>query len=133
MAGLVFRPQAPIVDHSKTAYGGEPLPEAPWPVASKGLLTNRERAFYQTLHALYPEYRVFVQVALSQLIDVAEDHPERYSIRARFCQLVADFVLCRPDLSVIAVIELDDRSHERRSRQAADARKTKALVDFGQV
>jgi hypothetical protein len=45
--------------------------------------------------------------------------------------LVADFVLCRADLSVVAVIELDDRSHERRVRQDADARKTKALVDAG--
>jgi hypothetical protein len=41
------------------------------------------------------------------------------------------FVLCRADLSVVAVIELDDRSHERRDRQDADARKTKALVDAG--
>jgi hypothetical protein len=45
--------------------------------------------------------------------------------------LLADFVLCRADLSVVAVIELDDRSHHRRDRQDADARKTKALVDAG--
>jgi hypothetical protein len=34
-------------------------------------------------------------------------------------------------LSVIAVIELDDRSHERPKRKAADARKNKALADAG--
>ena len=45
--------------------------------------------------------------------------------------IVADFVLCRPDLSIVAVIELDDRSHERADRRAADARKTKALADAG--
>jgi hypothetical protein len=54
---------------------------------------------------LYPDHKIFVQVALSQLIDVPEDHPGRQSIRNRFSQLVADFVLCRSDLSVIAVIE----------------------------
>jgi hypothetical protein len=32
---------------------------------------------------------------------------------------------------MVAVIELDDRSHERRDRQDADARKTKAVVDAG--
>jgi hypothetical protein len=68
---------------------------------------------------------------LSQLIDVSEDHPERQSIRNRFSQLVADFVLCRSNLSVVAVIELDDRSHERADRQLADARKNKALADSG--
>jgi SAM-dependent methyltransferase len=80
---------------------------------------------------LYPEHKIFVQVALSQLIDVPESHPERFSIRNRFSQLVADFVLCRSDLSVVAVIELDDRSHERADRQYADARKNKALADAG--
>lgn len=70
-------------------------------------------------------------MALSQLIDVPEGHPERQSIRTRFKQLVADFVLCRPDLSIVAVIELDDRSHERVDRRAADARKAKALADAG--
>jgi hypothetical protein len=70
-------------------------------------------------------------VALSQLIDVAQNHPERMAIRGRFKQLVADFVLCRPDLTIVAVIELDDRTHMRADRKRADARKTKALADAG--
>jgi hypothetical protein len=116
--------------------GAEPfvsdgLSDAAWPVAARNLLTPREQSLYQSLLGLYPDHKIFAQVALSQLIDVPEYHPERQSIRNRFSQLVADFVLCRSDLSVIAVIELDDRSHERRDRQAADARKTKALADAG--
>jgi Protein of unknown function (DUF2726) len=110
---------------------GEPLADAPWPVAAKNLLTERERSLYQCLLDLYPEHRIFVQVALSQLIDVPEGHSERLSIRNQFSQLVADFVLCRSNLSVIAVIELDDRSHQRAERQRADARKNKALADAG--
>ena len=109
----------------------EPLPDTPWPVVASNLLTRREQSLYEGLLSLYPNHKIFVQVALSQLIDVPEDQPERWSIRNRFSQLVADFVLCRPDLTVVAVIELDDRSHERRDRQDADARKTKALVDAG--
>jgi hypothetical protein len=100
-------------------------------VAARKLLTDREQSFYQSLVRLYPRHNIFIQVALSQLIDVPVNHPERQSIRNRFSQLVADFVLCRPDLGVIAVIELDDRSHERADRQYADARKTKALADAG--
>jgi hypothetical protein len=109
----------------------EPLPDAPWPVAARNLLSAREQSLYQRLLSLYPKHQVFVQVALSQLIDVDRNHPESESIRARYKQLVADFVLCRSDLTVVAVIELDDRSHERRDRQGADARKTKALADAG--
>jgi very-short-patch-repair endonuclease len=100
-------------------------------VAARNLLTDRERSLYQRLLSLYPHHKIFVQVALSQLIDVPESHTERQSIRNRFSQLVADFVLCRSDLSVVAVIELDDRSHERADRQAADARKDKSLADAG--
>jgi hypothetical protein len=95
------------------------------------LLSKRENEFYHHLIALYPNHQIFVQVALSQLISVDRNHPECDSIRARYKQLVADFVLCARDLSVIAVIELDDRSHERADRQDADARKNKALADAG--
>jgi hypothetical protein len=111
--------------------GSSHLSDDPWPVAAKNLLTEHEQSLYLSLLSLYPNHKLFVQVALSQLIDVPENHPERQSIRNRFSQLVADFVLCRADLSVVAVIELDDRSHLRADRQAADARKNKALADAG--
>lgn len=105
--------------------------DVPWPVTARNLLTKREQSLYHSLIRLFPEHKIFIQVALSQLIDVAKHNPERQSIRARFKQLVADFVLCRADLSVVAVIELDDATHQRPVRQAADARKTKALRDAG--
>jgi Protein of unknown function (DUF2726) len=113
------------------SFVSEPLPAPPWPVAARNLLSPREQSLYESLSSLYPDHKIFVQVALSQLIDVDRNHPESESIRARYKQLVADFVLCRSDLSVVCAIELDDRSHERRDRQDADARKTKALVDAG--
>jgi hypothetical protein len=106
-----------------------PLPDAPWPVSARSLLSRREKKLYQHLVALYPDHRILVQVALSQLIDVDRNHPEHESIRARYKQLVADFVLCRSDLSVVTVIELDDRTHAWPTRRAADARKNKALAD----
>jgi Protein of unknown function (DUF2726) len=106
-----------------------PLPEEPWPVSARDLLSRREKKLYQTLVALYPDDRLLVQVALSQLISVDRNHPQSESIRARYKQLVADFVLCRSDLSVVAVIELDDRTHAWPKRKAADARKNKALAD----
>jgi len=108
-----------------------PLPDEPWPLSARNLLSRREKRFYQSLVALYPDHRILVQVALSQLINIDRNHPQSESIRARYKQLVADFVLCRPDLSVVAVIELDDRTHLWPKRKAADARKNKALADAG--
>jgi hypothetical protein len=110
---------------------GNPLPVEPWPLSARSLLSKREQLLYRRLVDLYPDHKILVQVALSQLINVDRTHPERESIRARYKQLVADFVLCRPDLSVVTVIELDDRTHAWPKRKAADARKNKALADAG--
>lgn len=112
-------------------FFSEPLPDAPWPVAERKLLSDREQSFYQRLLNVYPHHKILAQVALSQLIEVDRTHRDWKSIRSRYKQLVADYVLCRPDLSVVAVIELDDRSHESAVRQGADARKNKALADAG--
>jgi len=43
----------------------------------------------------------------------------------------ADFVVCNKDSSIVAVIELDDATHQREDRQAADAKKDKALGSAG--
>ncbi len=102
-----------------------------WPLFSKPLLTERETEFYRRLEEMYPEHRIFVQVALSQLLDVLPGTSNRQSVRNQFQQLVADFVLCRRDLTVVAVIELDDSSHSAHDRQKADRRKTKAVESAG--
>ena len=39
----------------------------------------------------------------------------------------ADFVICKKDSNIVAVIELDDATHQRKDRQIADAKKDKAL------
>src|SRR6202040_1122724 len=72
-----------------------------------------------------------VQVALSQLAEVRADAPNRQALQNRFFRLVADFVLCRHDFSVVAVIELDDSYHAARDRKDADQRKAKAVESAG--
>ena len=105
--------------------------DEPWPLMDRALLTAREQDLYRRLEELYPQHRVFAQVALSQLLDVRPGTGNRRAIRNHFSQLVADFVLCRPDFSVAAVIELDDSSHGAIDRQQADGRKTKAVESAG--
>ena len=102
-----------------------------WPLRPRSLLTEREQQLYERLVAIFPHHVVFPQVALSQMIELAPGAANRQSIQNRFFRLVADFVLCNRDFSVVAVIELDDPTHKRADRQSADARKTKALTSAG--
>lgn len=95
------------------------------------MLTPRERDFHRLLLSACPDHLVFAQVALSQLIDVKRGVFKRELVRRRYKQLVADFVLCRMDYSIVAVIELDDLSHRRPDRQDADRRKSLAVQSAG--
>jgi Protein of unknown function (DUF2726) len=123
--------ESPVPTKTAISLPADTEDDSHWPVVARDLLTKRERSMFQRLVAVYPDHTVFAQVALSQLLDVPLDTPDRQSIRNRFSQLVADFVLCRADLSIVAVIELDDSSHARPDRQYADARKSKAIQDAG--
>jgi very-short-patch-repair endonuclease len=108
-----------------------PRENSHWPVFARAPLTMREQFLYHRLSVMYPEHIILAQVALSQIIDVSPGTANRQVIRAKFKQLVADFVLCRSDFSIVAVIELDDLSHADPHRQDADARKTKAVESAG--
>ena len=84
-------------------------------------LTRREQILHRRLAHLYPNHVIFTHVALSQFIDVIARGPERHSKQSRFDQYIADFVLCRRDLSIVAVIELDDATDPPLNCREADA------------
>jgi hypothetical protein len=93
-----------------------------WPVFPKKLLSSVEQTLYQRLIRAFPEHVVLSQVALSQLVGVKKG-PHFRAVWNRYNRLVADFVICSRDFSVVAVLELDDRSHDNPARQDADRRK----------
>ena len=78
----------------------------------KPVMTTREQQMYQLLQTALPECTVLAQVAFSALVTA-----KGWENRNRFDRKVADFVLCSQQLNVIAVIELDDRSHAGRERE----------------
>ena len=98
------------------------------PVTAKPLLSKPEQLLYGRLVRAFPGHIILAQVALSQLLVVRRDAAgSTQSISNRFRQLVADFVVCAPDFTAIAVIELDDRSHGRRVQRDRDQRKDQFL------
>ena len=104
--------------------------DSPWPFYAKKPLSSAEQVLYFRLCKALPEHIVLAQVGLSRILGVKKGNNfgEWFN---RINRMSADFVLCSKDLTIVAVIELDDASHEKADRQAADAKKDKALGSAG--
>jgi hypothetical protein len=108
----------------------QPSADQEWPVYAGPVLSKAEQIMYHRLVKAFPEQRILAQVALSQFLRVQKG-ANFYKVFNRYNRLTADFVVCSPDFRVLAVLELDDRSHDRPSRFAADGRKAGALHAAG--
>ncbi len=101
-------------------------PRKPWlsRIQSKPLLTPNETEFFHRLQRALSAYHVFPQVPFAALLTVDRklSRKARWSIRVRFDRKIADFVVCeRVSLKVIAIIELDDRTHDAKADRDRDA------------
>ncbi|MDD2893321.1 MAG: DUF2726 domain-containing protein [Halothiobacillaceae bacterium] len=97
-----------------------------WPFYAKKPLSQPEQVLYFRLIKALPEHVVLAQVQLSRFLGIKKGNNYQSWLN-RINRMSADFVICSKDFSVIAVIELDDSSHNKKDRQAADAKKDKAL------
>lgn len=104
--------------------GGEAGPELPY-IPRGALFTPAERSFLAALEtALGPAWRVYGKVRLADVLDVGPGLAPAARTRAfnRIAAKHVDFVLCdAATLDVLAVVELDDRSHAAARRQQRDA------------
>ncbi|HTW37135.1 MAG TPA: DUF2726 domain-containing protein [Steroidobacteraceae bacterium] len=104
--------------------------DRPWPLEpERTLLSETELVLYRRLVQAAPKHIVLSQVQLQQMVRLRAG--ARGALRNHFNQLSVDFVIVRPDTSIVAAIELDDASHFREPRRRADARKTHALRSAG--
>jgi len=119
---LVFRP----VVKKPVDYGN-----ARFCLKNKTLLSAREQGCYWRLvEHLSPDFIVLAQVGFSQLLSAKGGTGEQnYALFGTMRQKVADFVVCRKDLSVVAVIELDDSSH--RGKEEQDKKRDAAVRQAG--
>jgi Protein of unknown function (DUF2726) len=98
----------------------------PWlaRIQSKALLTANETEFFHRLQRALPSYQVFPQISFAALLtdDGQLSGNARWSVRGRFDRKIADFVICeRGSLKVLALIELDDRTHNVSADRQRDA------------
>jgi hypothetical protein len=94
----------------------------------KALLSEPEQILYGRLVRALPEFHILAQVAFSQIIFVAGgDGKENFQKNATAKQKVADYVVCDKRFGIMAIIELDDSSHNR----ARDAKRDAIFEEAG--
>jgi len=104
---------------------------AVWPFAPMPFMTDSEVRFFALLQEAMPEHFIFAQVQLSRLIQSTDAQDAAFWFN-RICRMSADYVLVDRDAqTVIAVIELDDWTHDKPERKRADQKKTKAIESAG--
>lgn len=98
---------------------------------AKALLTANELEFLGRLETAMPELRFCPQVSMGALLDPAvsrSDGKAYYRLRGMFSQKIVDFVAQRRiDGSIVAIVELDDRTHDA----ANDSKRDSMLVSAG--
>ena len=89
--------------------------------------------FFGRLLTALPELVIFSQVQLSRIIEPSEEaESDRNFWYNRICRQSVDYVIVAQDRqTVLLVIELDDWTHESRTRQKQDHKKDKALASAG--
>lgn len=111
-------------------HGAPGFSGAPWPFYAKKLLTPPEQVLYHRLVAALPECIVLAQVQLSRVLGVKKGFNFN-EWNNRINRMSLDFVVCLKDSTIVAAVELDDKTHEKTSRVEADEKKEKALSAAG--
>ncbi len=89
-----------------------------------GLMSPAERCFFRVLEAVVADdFRLFAKVRLADVVQVKRT-PDRRAWQFAFNKIQSkhlDFVAVDPiDMTVKFVVELDDKSHRKQSRQMRD-------------
>ncbi|HJV07810.1 MAG TPA: DUF2726 domain-containing protein [Chromobacteriaceae bacterium] len=114
------------INQKVTDYGS-----ARFTLKNTTLLTEREQGCYWRLvTALGPDFIVMGQVAFSQILTVKGGTGyQNHALFSTMRQKVADFVICRKDFTMIAVVELDDSSHA--NKRDKDKIRDRAIKEAG--
>lgn len=126
---LVGQPQSETTPLETERTGRVPFKaEAVFKAERRSLLSNREREMFGVLKKAFPEpnFTVLSQVSMQALITTPK---KDQGARNRYDKKYVDFVICSPSLFVIAVVELDDRTHDR--KQDKDAERDAMLASAG--
>lgn len=87
------------------------------------LLTDNELEFFERLVRALPDHYIFPQVAMSALLQPSsKDKRQAYSDHLRIAQHRVDYVISDSRCNVVAVVELDDKTHSHSRDELRDKR-----------
>jgi hypothetical protein len=93
------------------------------------LLTENEMEFFGRLIKALPEHYIFPQVSMSALLEASSSDTKRaHSDRLRIAQQRVDYLVCDARCAIVAVVELDDKTHSRAKDKLRDARLEQASI-----
>lgn len=88
----------------------------------KQLMSGNELEFFHRIRRAALDGHVFPQVAMSALIEPATSRGKAYQAAfRRISQKRVDYVVFDADMKLLAVIELDDKTHDSRKDAIRDA------------
>lgn len=96
------------------------------PYFVKPVLTQPEQILFHRLKEALPTQIVLVQVAMNALVGIRKN-PNWQRQFNEIAKKYVDYVVCLPDFTVVAIVELDDASHQRGERIKSDAIKDAAF------
>ncbi|MDR5777134.1 MULTISPECIES: DUF2726 domain-containing protein [unclassified Caballeronia] len=85
------------------------------------LLTPNETEFFERLRRALPETSIFPQVAMSAIIQPRATGKQRVVDLRRISQKRFDYAVYDKHLTLLAVVELDDRTHDSARDAVRDA------------
>ena len=87
------------------------------------IMTDNEMEFFGRLVAALPDHYIFPQVAMPALLAPASNDRKRaYGERQSIAQQRTDYVICNRRCEVVAVVELDDKTHSQARDEVRDGR-----------
>ncbi len=89
------------------------------PYKKKSLLTEAEKKFFKMLEEAFPNYYVFPQVSMGAIVAV-NSKENRLGYLNKFNQKKIDFIIVNNIFEVLAIVELDDSSHDKNNDKNRD-------------
>jgi hypothetical protein len=84
-------------------------------------LTKIEQvAYWRLVEAVGSDKIVLPQVAFSSFLVAKGERKAKYALFGRVRQKVADFVICNKDFSIHAIVEVDDKTHNKENDAKRD-------------
>jgi hypothetical protein len=88
---------------------------------ARELLTPNELEFFRRLRRALPDAYIFPQVALSAIIGPTSRGKRNLHDFRRIAQKRVDYAIYTANMEIVAIIELDDRTHDRARDAQRDA------------